>query len=259
MADITLAWMMDQMTGNTRNTAKPFEPLDWIKFDNAFINTCFMQTSNFYRTATHGNEYKGWGMGKVYDSNTFPQSLTGAKVRTPGKYQKSDYHTGKFTGVPLENTCEYIHSSTRARIDLAGRPVEPKKWTQGVVGFIWRLITFQKKRTSYHPQRAPKGAGYISQGGPLHGWKLIDGHESHGQPNMQIDMSPGGINQVHWEYTGPDRTSAKTIKEDIFAEKGYEERLLLHDQEIANKIIFSNNKWQWFKTPQQEHRLSKTF
>ncbi|KAI5367831.1 hypothetical protein Slin15195_G029640 [Septoria linicola] len=259
VANITLVWLMDQLSGNTRPPNKLFDPLDWIKFDDDFINVCFRQTSNYYAKDSSGEDYNGWAMGKVYDSNTFPQFLTGSKVRTPGLYQKMDYNTGKNTGVPLKITNECIHSSVRARMDLAGRGVEPQEWYQRVASFFWRLITFQKGPKMYHPQRTPRGRGLITLPGPLYGWELIDGHPSHDAPNMQIDMSPGGIKQVHWEYKGKAKCTTRVMKEDIFAERGYEERLLLHDQEIANKIIYSNNKWQWFKKPKMEHHWSKTF
>ncbi|GIZ36847.1 hypothetical protein CKM354_000031300 [Cercospora kikuchii] len=256
IANITLAWMMDQLSGNTRAPSKKFDPLDWIKFDDEFIDSCFRQTSNYYATARCGDDYRGWAMGKVYDSNTFPQSLTGAKVRTPGRYEKTNYDTGKETGQPLQHTNEYIHSSVRARIDLAGRGVEAQVWYQRILSVVYRLITFSKAAKLYNPQRA---RGWIAAGGPLMGWNLLDGHASHAEPNMSIDMSPGGIKEVHWEYKGKGESSARKMKEDVFAERGYEERLLLHDQEVANKIIYSNNKWQWFKKPKPAWHLSKTF
>lgn len=259
MANITLAWMMDQLSGNARKPSQVFEPLDWIKFDDAFIDMCFRQTTNFYTSTHDGDDYGGWAMGKVYDSNTFPQSLTGSRVRTPGRYQRADYVTAKCAGKPLLNSNEVVHSSVRARLDLGGRGVEPKEWYQMVSEWVWRLITFQKGPKRYKPQRAAYGRGYLALPGPLYGWKLVDGHESHAEPNMQIDMSPGAIKQVHWEYQLKGNTTTGIMKEDIFAEKGYEERLLLHDQQVANKIIYSNNKWQWFKKPKKESHWSKTF
>ncbi|KAF7189195.1 hypothetical protein HII31_09617 [Pseudocercospora fuligena] len=267
MANITLAWMMDQVSGNSHDfSKKKFDPLDWIRFDDDYLDTCFKHNKQYYSALAQKNPseseaYQGWSMGKVYDSNTFPQSLTGAKLRTPGRYQKTDYESGKYTGKPLENTCEYIHASVRARMDLAGRCVEPKEWYQKVLRWMWRVVTFQKGIKPYRPQRKKIAGGLVDLGGPLHGWRLIDGHESHLEPNMQIDMSPGGIKQVHWEYQLPGMTSASKMAEDIIAEKGYEQRLLDHDQDSAkaNKILFSNNKWSWFKKPKKEHHWSKTF
>lgn len=254
MANITLAWMMDQLSGNTRDPNKAFDPLDWIRFDDDFINLCFRQSSNYYASNSGLDDYNGWAMGKVYDSNTFPQSLAGAKVRTPGRYQKTDYLTGKNTGVPLSVTNEYIHSSVRARMDLAGRGVEPQAWHQTIFSFIWRLITFQKAPQLYQPQCAPRWKGFLAQAGPLYSWKLIDGHPSHDIPNMTIDMSPGGLREAHWKFEGNGKCTTDIVKEDVFAEGGYEERLLLHDQEVAS--ILSSNR---YKRPRKEWRWSKTF
>ena len=59
----------------------------------------------------------------------------------------------------------------------------------------------------------------------------------------------------------PVRSGVFVMAEDIIAEKGYEQRLLDFDQDSAkaNKILFSNNKWSWFKKPKKEHHWSKTF
>jgi hypothetical protein len=228
-------------------------------FDDDFIDECFRKTSNYYEENGDDEEYNGWAMGKVYDSNTFPQSLMGTRVRTPGRYERTNYHTARPTGQMLQNTEEYIHASVRARMDLAGRGVEPKEWYQRVARWVWCTLTFQKPHSTYTPQKAPRGRGFIMRSGPLYGWELLDGHASHAKPNMEIDLTPGRIDQVHWEYTRKGRASVRVMREDIFAPNGYEERLLLHDQKIANRIIFSNNKWQWFKKPKKERRWSKTF
>lgn len=255
MANISLAWMMDQLSGNTRDLSKPFEPLDWIKFDRDAIDICFKHTSRFYQMQEpDGDVYKGWAMGKVYNSNTFPQSLIGSAIRTPGLYRETDYETGKYIDEYLQTTNEYIHSSVRARMDLGGREVEPKTAYQTFLRWLWRALTFQPKHNPYSPQRPRKG---LAGAGPLHDWKLVDGHESHQRPNLNIDMTPGGIKQVHWEYVGKAKPTTKVMKEDVFAAHGYEEQLLLHDQDKANKIIYSNNKWQVCLTTQLESTIPK--
>ena len=84
MADITLAWMMDQLSGNS--TAHPDErkPLDWIKFDEKYIDYWTETELNWYESHKK-EENRGWAMGCVYNSNNFPQSLIGKKMRTPGR------------------------------------------------------------------------------------------------------------------------------------------------------------------------------
>ncbi|KAK4505575.1 hypothetical protein PRZ48_003538 [Zasmidium cellare] len=259
MANITLAWMMDQLSGNSRPAAKDFDPVDWIRFDDDFIDQCFKHTSKYYaKHGPEGEEYSGWAMGKVYDSNTFPMSLTGATTRTPGRYPRTDYETGRYSKTQmLQNTHESIHSSVRARMDLGGKEVEPKNWVQGFFRLLYRSLTFQKLRRPYHPQRH-KGL-LPASGGPLEGWRLVDGHTSHVEPNYNIDMSPDGVKQVHWEYAGEGRVSTKVMKEDVFAEKGYEQKLLEHDQAIAEQVMYSNNRWSWFKKPKRQSVVAKTF
>lgn len=257
MANITLAWMMDSLAGNKRPASKQFDPVDWIKFDDDYIDDCFKHTSNYYNAIADGNAYRGWAMGKVYDSNTFPQSITGARTRTPGRYPRTNYQTAKYTNIPLQNTHEYIHSSVRARMDLDGREVEPQEWYQRVLSWIYRTITGQPTIKPYKPHRT---SGLLpASGGPLEGWTLVDGHQYHDEPNMDIDMSPGGIKQIHWEFQGKGKASTQVMKEDVFAEGGYEEKLLLHDQRIADQVIFSNNRWHWFKKPKTKAQLAKTF
>lgn len=246
IANISLAWMMDQLAGNSRDISKDFDPLDWIKFDPNAIDLCFKHTSRYYETQGVSDDYKGWGMGKVYNSNTFPQSLLGSVVRTPGLYRKTDYETGKYTEEYLTKTNEYIHSSVRARIDLGGREVEAKTAFQSFIRSLWRTITFQPKHNRYSPQRPRKG---LAAAGPLFGWKLVDGHTSHAASNLDIDMTPGeGLKQIHWEYVGKANPTTRIMKEDVFAANGFEEQLLLHDQEQADKIIYTNNKWQVCKS-----------
>lgn len=241
MANITLAWMMDQMSGISRRPSKEFDHLDWIQFDRKALDVSFKHTRRFYETQDDGDEYKGWGMGKVYNSNTFPQSLIGSAVRTPGLYRETDYVTGKPMNEYLTKTHEYIHASVRARIDLGGREVEPKNVFQTFLQRLWRSVTFQPKHNPYRPQKAREG--FIAAG-PLNEWKLVDGHDSHNTPNLEIDMTPEGLKQVHWEYVGKAKPTTNIMKEDVFAPNGFEEQLLQHDQGNAKEILYSNNKWQ---------------
>lgn len=258
VANITLSWMMDQLSGNIGYLSKPFEPLDWIKFDEEYCKRVFNWTTRWYEEKPERMPYKGWAMSKVYNSNTFPASLAGAATRTPGLYRATDYATGKYRDEYLRQTNEYIHSSVRARMDLAGREVEPKTKVGVFFRRIWRTITFQKQLDSYRPQRRPTT---FHVAGPLHGWRLMDGHETHSEPNFEIDMSPGGIGQVHWKYEGKLSPPNRILKEDVLAEKGFEERLLLHgsDDGVANKIMFSNNEFQWFQKPAKSHVNARTF
>lgn len=243
IANISLAWMMDQLAGNSRDTSEEFSALDWIQFHPDAIDLCVKHTSRYFITqGRSSDEYKGWAMGKVYNSNTFPQSLMGSVVRTPGLYRETNYKTGKYIDEYLTKTNEYIHSSVRARIDLGGREVEAETMFQTVLRSLWRSITLQSKRDTYSPHRPRKG---LAAAGPLSDWKLVDGHSSHKASNFDLDMTPGDLQQIYWEYVGKAEPVAKIMKEDVFAAQGFEEQLLLlHDQYQAEEIIYTNNKWQ---------------
>ena len=256
IANITLAWMMDQLAGNTCDPAREFKPRDWIKFDEEYIDWWNKYNGQYYAKHPKGEDYRGWGMGKVYESDTFPESFLGATTREPGMYHKTDYKTGKQTDKLLRNTNEYIHSSIRARIDLAGREVEPEQRYQVFLSWLWRLCTFQSRSQPYQPQRS---RGWLSTAGPLNFWRLQDGHGSHRQPNLDIDMSPDGLREINWLYEGKGNPCSFKLPEDKMAEQGFEQRLLLHDQEIAKQVIFSNNHWHWFKKPIKHPHIAHTF
>jgi hypothetical protein len=258
IANMTLGWMMDQLSGNTTDPAKSFEPLDWIKFDEAYVQRVFDWTTRWYDEQPERQPYKGWAMGRNYNSNTFPKSLAGATTRTPGLYRETDYDTGKQKDVYLRRTNEYIHCSVRIRMDLAGREVEPKTRVGVFFRRFWRTITFQKQLNAYRPQR-PRSAFHVA--GPLHGWHLIDGHESHREPNCAIDASPGGIDQVHWKYEGKLNPRHTVLEEDMLTENGFEQKLLLHCSvdEVAKRIILSNNKRNLTKKPMKGQTDAGTF
>ena len=196
-------------------------------------------------------------MGKVYDTVYFPQSLAGTRIRRPGRYHRTNYETGKAEMKHLlEDTQERIHSSVRARIDLAGRAIEPD-WNQvfprglsifPLIVHYLRWIT-GRHHSTYLPQR---------KYGPLFGWKLGDGHKSHLDPNMEIDMSPEGHRDIGWVYEGNEACVNKSMPEDKLGP--YELKLLEKDQHFADQIMFSNNAWRWFKKkPKHSPRHSHTF
>ena len=243
MADITLAWMMDQLAGNTTDHPDGFRPRDWIKFDVDYIKYWQGCELDWYEKHKF-IDYKGWAMGHVYDSNTFPESLTGTRIRSPGRYHRTFYETGKSDMKHLlKDTNERIHASVRARIDLEGRSVEPdwnsvfpKGWNfRPLVGLFWRWLT-GRGHESYKPQL---------KGGPLHGWKLDDGHRDHEHANMDIDMTPDGGKDVTWIYEGDQPCQNRVLPEDKLGP--FELELLQKDQEFAEQIMLSNHTWKWFK------------
>jgi uncharacterized protein (DUF2235 family) len=244
MANITLAWMMDHLAGNMLEDRSKFQRHDWLQFDEEYVERWYDCQLDWYEKHKEA-PYKGWARGKLYDSNTFPQSLAGQRTRGPGQYHRTFYETGKTNfAKPLENTNEQIHSSVRARMDMGGRGVETD-WDQ-VLGYggynigallksFWQWITRQGQSV-YLPHL---------HDGPLHGWKLDDGHRYHDDPNWEIDMSPGGLKEITWVREGDGKYPKKVMPEAKLGR--YESILLKKDEELAREVEFTNNGWRWFR------------
>jgi hypothetical protein len=256
IADITLAWMMDQLAGNTTDHKHGFNPHDWIHFNEEFIDFWKEDEAQWYEEHKKP-EYKGWGMGYLYDTVYFPTSLTGTRTRAPGRYMRTVYETGKPDPTqPLENTNEMMHACVRARMDLGGCGVEPN-WSQvfpnsmSFLPWIKQMLRSMIGRGTprYHP---------TARGSPLEGWTLDDGHKGHEfDPHADVDMSPAGQKEIHWVYHGRELCNRTTMPEDKL---GPFELKLLEKDKHAESIAVSNNAWRWFHrklkgTPRQGFTL----
>jgi uncharacterized protein (DUF2235 family) len=101
MADITLMWMMDQLAGNTRPAGKENDSLEWIKFDEEYITDYNrLQVQEYQRGPPPS--FRGWAMGRVIDSLTFPGSLLVSPVLPSS------------TGLPLTADPRAIASAAQA-------------------------------------------------------------------------------------------------------------------------------------------------
>ncbi|EMC92178.1 hypothetical protein BAUCODRAFT_47075, partial [Baudoinia panamericana UAMH 10762] len=239
MADITLVWMMDRLSGNMLEDREAFKEHDWIKFDDHYIDywyDCLVDWLKEHRK----DAYKGWARGKVYDSNTMPESLAGTRTRNVGRYHGTFYESGRTDRSRLlENTNEHVHSSVRIRMDLGARSVEPDwgqvfpfGWNFGpLFVYGWRWITRQKPDV-YRPDR---------KGGPLEGWQLVDGHASHGKPNFDIDMTADNLEEIQWQWKGKGEVATPIMRESKLGP--YERRLLEKDVQLAEKVEYTNNGW----------------
>lgn len=231
-ADITLCWMMDQLSGNTKPADKDFVDLDWIKFDEDYMHGFYDMQIKQYQAPDHP-KFRGWGKGKVYDSLTFPQSLAGQKVRTPGLYHKTDYDTGDEKPELLHDTCESIHPSVRYRIDAGAGPVE-SDWDQAFprglnfqpwFQWLYRKITSSTRTVTYLPTRSK---------GPLAGWRLEDGHLSHEHPN---GVPEGPAEEARWVYEGTEAAENKVLYEERLGK--FETMLKDKDKNVRNVLEVS--------------------
>lgn len=231
-ADITLCWMMDQLSGNTKPADKDFVDLDWIKFDEDYMHGFYDMQIKQYQAPDHP-KFRGWGKGKVYDSLTFPQSLAGQKVRTPGLYHKTDYDTGDEKPELLHDTCESVHPSVRYRIDAGAGPVE-SDWDQAFprglnfqpwFQWLYRKITLSTRTVTYLPTRSK---------GPLAGWRLEDGHLSHEHPN---GVPEGPAKEARWVYEGTEAAENKVLYEERLGK--FETMLKDKDKNVRNVLEVS--------------------
>ena len=101
ICDISLAWMMDQLSGAG------------LEFDDTYIKKQVEKTKDDYKNRL-GMEWK-WGQGQLGNSFKFPTSLAGSVIRSPLGYFVTDYDTGRPTNKKLTNTNELIHASVRLR------------------------------------------------------------------------------------------------------------------------------------------------
>lgn len=231
MADLALVWMMDQLAGHTRAPSKPFHHLDWIQFDDTYI-TAFhrLQVDQYQQSDLPPPSPRGWAKARVYDSLTFPQSLAGARTRAPGRYCRADPDSGDLTAQLMRNTHEHVHASVRYRIDAGAAPLE-SDWSQAFprglsfqpyVQWLARKLTPNTRTPTYLPDRVK---------GPLHGWRLVDGHASHEAPNGV----PGGVvKPAKWVWQGTEPVDCKEMPEDVLGP--YEVALKDFDREARGKL-----------------------
>jgi len=236
MADITLVWMMDQLAGHTRPAEKEYSALDWIQFDDSYIkNFRHLQIDQYQQSDNPAPSFRGWAKGRVYDSLAFPQSLAGQRVRAPGRYCRADYDTGILTTNLMRNTHEYVHASVRYRIDVGGTPLESnwdKAFPRGLSFqpyFQWlgRKISPNTRTPTYLPDRKK---------GPLHRWKLVDGHADHEVPHGVPD---GVMKPAKWVWEGTSKVDKPEMQEDLLGP--YEMQLKDMDKEARGVLEVSPN------------------
>ncbi|KAL8672650.1 MAG: hypothetical protein Q9168_002891 [Polycauliona sp. 1 TL-2023] len=116
MANITLAWMMSQLT--------PF-----IDFDSDYVLDVYDETKLHYKETDQ--KPRPWSFGKIYNYLKGIYLLDGATIRTPGMYCRIDPNTGQPTSKPLRQTNEYIHPSARTRLELDGPGKEDRGAYEG--------------------------------------------------------------------------------------------------------------------------------
>lgn len=228
MADITLAWMMDQLSGCSAASEEDRNPQNWIEFHEEYLNRAYSQNCEWYRKNL---PVRSWGTGSITKSLNFPESIAGAITRTPGRYHATDGKTRANRGDLLRDTHEYIHASVRARIDLGGLAPEddPRHWNlwTKIVGLV-HLILGRNGQQLYRPAS-------------LKPWKLIDGHRRHDSFSINNVGLESAKTTPYWIWQGNDAGLGAELRLDEDKLGKFELKLLSHFDEVAEKIARSNS------------------
>ena len=208
IANLTLIWMMDQLAGHS--ATEYAHDLDTIAFDDQYVdNYNDLQVRQYLRS---DNTSRGWWNGIIYDSLTFPQSLAGKLVRTPGRYCPTDFATGKPDNQRLlHDTNEYVHASVRAFQDLREVGIEPD-WSQAFP-YGWNIKPWFQ--LAWRKITGSSGKGYMPHRMALRGWQLQDGHTVHKTADHNPSASPGA--RVEWVAHEANKTGdgANVMYEDL--------------------------------------------
>ncbi|TIA14653.1 hypothetical protein D6C81_06646 [Aureobasidium pullulans] len=124
LANITLAWMMSQVT--------PF-----LDMDLDYVLDQQDDTERYYKESKQ--KPRSWSFGKIVDSMTGIYALGGATTRTPGRYYVVDPTDGRKTDIPLQSTHEYMHPSVRSRLRLKGPGVNDEGLYEPKALRDWKL------------------------------------------------------------------------------------------------------------------------
>lgn len=171
VADICMAWMMDQLA----SIGIAFENGTIDKIFQENVSYCYNARSKARSSASNSkhkawaqwaissvyNEHKPvrpWGLGQIYDSEVGFYHLAGKTVRTPGMYHRINPDTSSPTVEFLVNTNERIHRSVRIRIGLDGLGLDdiglykcPALFEKGP----WRLRRMRTRTRELDPRYPP--------------------------------------------------------------------------------------------------------
>lgn len=226
-ANISLAWMMDQLAGHS-DPCSAEDPSHWIEFSEEYLSYLHRLHSDWY---VSNPPLLSWANGALFKSFKFPMNLAGWINRTPGRYRKLNKITLKPKhGVLLRDTNEFIHASVRARMDLGGAaPVDDNKswhpWSS-FVSLIHKIL-LRDGKAMYRPSA-------------LRGWKLQDGHQYHDEMAVNnIKLMRDEATSPWWEWEGHDRyiRHGSKLHEDRL---GKFELQLLRNFDAAPEIEASN-------------------
>ncbi|KAJ5716236.1 hypothetical protein N7493_008147 [Penicillium malachiteum] len=132
LANVSMAWMMDQLTSigvtfydNTIDIMWEKNMRFFFKYPDGAPPPKKERDHHRLRWAhrrVYDDHYpvRPWALGEIVQPDTGVYRLAGKTTRTPGQYHRVDPKTGLPTPYFLKNTNERVHSSVRVRLDLGG-------------------------------------------------------------------------------------------------------------------------------------------
>ena len=185
MANIALAWMMDQMASIG------------VEFDPASLDRIIDNTFDYYESEALSADKNGngrppqwavdeiyrrnrpirpWALGEIQRSTGVLFWIGGNSIRTPGMYKQTDPDTELCKEKFLRDTNERIHSSVRVRLACEGLGLNDRgRWTCRALS-KWRMRRVPSRYRDYDRRRS----------------------------TSRRSMGSDGDHWV-WEYAGPDR------------------------------------------------------
>ncbi|KAJ6781493.1 hypothetical protein PWT90_06309 [Aphanocladium album] len=249
LANITLAWMIDQMASIGVEFYAPFA-LRMIAQQVQQYEVRAAQAAGKSRKAPRqwavdpiyqaNKPVRPWGMGAIEKAPGFVDWIVGSTARTPGQYRQISRDTGNDRYGPfLVDTNERIHSSVRIRLACRGLGVnDVAEWKAPTLA-NWRL----RRTTAQYQDPVPLNplwdpAKHKSVVQALAASKVSDGFGR--KPN-----DGGNGERWIWEYVGPEKDAPTEMKQRVMVEEplGPYERFLLNQVGgDPNVYLFAENK-----------------
>ncbi|KAG7111977.1 hypothetical protein HYQ44_010172 [Verticillium longisporum] len=187
MADITLAWMMDQLASVN------------VEFDEKCLERVVAKSMAYYTTDTattkrpwakvpiyhDGSQVRPWALGTIYRAHGLVWRLAGRSHRSPGLNHATNPRTGRPGTAWLEDTNERVHASVRVRLACGGTDVDGKTiWACPALAGRWKLARRSDLRST---EAAPESE---SQSRSHWVWTYVGNEEP---PETVLSEEPMGI------------------------------------------------------------------
>ncbi|KAI0010175.1 hypothetical protein F4779DRAFT_616907 [Xylariaceae sp. FL0662B] len=251
IANITLAWMMDQLASVG------------CEFVRDAIERVFERNVNYYKNlkqkkskrekcadcccgAVGRKRFLPWASPTIFELNhpvrpwslhgivsvkSFIYDLTGSVTRAPGMYKRINPHNGRATKAFLEDTNERIHSSVRVRLACDGLgPNDSAIWKCPALLENWRpdriAATFHdpvSQDANWGSEKPPNGA--VGDAASSSASAVPNGNAS-GAAKSAMDANQSNNLRWVWEYIGKEAgaPATRTLVEESMGP--FEERLL---------------------------------